>query len=108
MRLLTELREQGRSVVGYGATAKSATVLNHCGIGPDLVPFICDNTPAKHGRLAPGAHIPVRPSEEFSRPYPDYALLFAWNHAEEIMAKEREFRAAGGKWILYVPDVHLV
>ncbi|WP_086560946.1 class I SAM-dependent methyltransferase [Streptomyces africanus] len=108
VRLLTELREQGRSVVGYGATAKSATVLNHCGIGPDLVPFICDNTPAKQGRLAPGAHIPVRPSEEFSRPYPDYALLFAWNHAEEIMAKEREFRAAGGKWILYVPDVHIV
>ncbi|GHF08509.1 class I SAM-dependent methyltransferase [Streptomyces fumanus] len=108
VQLLTELRAQGRSVVGYGATAKSATVLNHCGIGTDLVPFICDNTPAKQGRLAPGAHIPVRSPEEFAKPYPDYALLFAWNHAEEIMAKEREFRAAGGKWILYVPEVHIV
>ncbi|MDI3422917.1 class I SAM-dependent methyltransferase [Streptomyces luteolus] len=108
VELLTELREQGHSVVGYGATAKSATVINYCGIGPDLVPFICDSTPAKQGRLAPGTHIPVRPSAEFSKPYPDYALLFAWNHAEEIMAKEQEFRAAGGKWILYVPDVHVV
>jgi methylation protein EvaC len=107
VRLLTDLREQGHSVVGYGATAKSATVLNYCGIGPDLVPFICDNTPAKQGRLAPGTHIPIRPSEQFSQPYPDYALLFAWNHAEEILAKEREFRTAGGKWILYVPDVHI-
>ena len=108
VELLTDLRAKGHSVVGYGATAKSATVINYCGIGPDLVPFICDSTPAKQGRLSPGTHIPVRPSEEFSRPYPDYALLFAWNHAEEIMAKEQEFRAAGGKWILYVPDVHIV
>ena len=48
-------------------------------------------------------HIPVRPYEEFQRNYPDYALLFAWNHAEEIMAKERAFTAAGGQWIVYVP-----
>lgn len=44
----------------------------------------------------------------FADPYPDYALLFAWNHAEEIMAKEQAFRQAGGRWILYVPDVHVV
>ncbi|MEE1733704.1 class I SAM-dependent methyltransferase [Streptomyces microflavus] len=108
VRLLEDLRAQGRTVVGYGATAKSATVINYCGIGPELVPFICDSTPAKQGRLTPGMHIPVRPPEEFSSPYPDYALLFAWNHAEEIMAKEQAFRAAGGRWILYVPEVHIV
>jgi methylation protein EvaC len=106
--LLTELREQGRTLVGYGATAKSATVTNFCGIGPELVPYICDSTPAKQGRLTPGSHIPVRPPAAFSDPYPDYALLFAWNHAEEIMAKERDFREAGGRWILYVPDVRIV
>lgn len=105
--LLTDLREQGKTVVGYGATAKSATVTNFCGIGPDLVEYVCDSTPAKQGRLSPGTHIPVRESAAFSDPYPDYALLFAWNHAEEIMAKEREFRAAGGRWILYVPDVRV-
>ncbi|MFE7312918.1 class I SAM-dependent methyltransferase [Streptomyces sp. NPDC057555] len=106
--LLTKLRDEGRTVVGYGATAKSATVTNLCGIGPDLVPFVCDTTPAKQGRLSPGTHIPVKTPEAFSADYPDYALLFAWNHAEEIMAKEQEFRASGGKWILYVPTVHVV
>lgn len=105
--LLTRLRSEGRSVVGYGATAKSATVMNFCGIGPDLVSFVCDTTPSKQGRLTPGKHIPVRPAAAFSDPYPDYALLFAWNHAEEIMAKEQEFRQAGGRWIRYVPDVHV-
>lgn len=106
--LLRDLRARGKRVVGYGATAKSATVTNFAGIGPDLVPFVCDITPAKQGRLMPGSHIPVRPVEAFADPYPDYALLFAWNHAEEIIARERAFRDAGGRWILYVPDVHVV
>jgi len=105
MVLLRQLRAEGKRVVGYGATAKSATVTNFCGIGPELVSFICDSTPAKQGKLTPGRHIPVREPAAFSEPYPDYALLFAWNHAAEIMAKERAFREAGGKWITYVPRV---
>ncbi|MEU4763317.1 class I SAM-dependent methyltransferase [Actinosynnema sp. NPDC023794] len=106
--LLTDLRAQGKTVVGYGATSKSATVTNYCGIGPDLVPYISDTTPVKQGRVTPGSHIPIVAPERFSRSYPDYALLFAWNHADEIMAKERAFRESGGKWILYVPRVHVV
>ncbi|MFD6227637.1 methyltransferase domain-containing protein [Streptomyces sp. NPDC060232] len=106
--LLSRLRDEGRTVVGYGATAKSATVANYCGIGPDLVSFISDTTPNKQGRLTPGSHIPVRSRSDFENPYPDYAVLFAWNHAEEIIAKEQQFRASGGKWIRYVPDVRVL
>lgn len=106
--LLRRLRDDGKRVVGYGATAKSATVTNFCGIGPDLVTFVCDSTPAKQGRLTPGTHIPVREPDAFATPYPDYALLFAWNHADEIMAKEQEFRDAGGRFIVYVPTVSIV
>ena len=105
--LLGTLRDQGRTVMAYGATGKSTTVANYCGIGPDLVSCVVDNTPAKQGKLTPGTHIPIRPPEAFRTPYPDYALLFAWNHAEEIMAKERAFKEAGGQWILYIPEVHL-
>lgn len=108
VKLLIDLRSAGKRVVGYGATAKSATVTNYCAIGPDLVPFICDSTPEKQGRVTPGSHIPVRSPAAFANPYPDYALLFAWSHADEIIAKEKEFAAAGGRWILYVPDVHIV
>lgn len=108
MALLHKLRAAGCRIVGYGATAKSSTVTNYCGIGSGLVSFVCDTTPSKHGKLTPGSHIPVLSPEAFREPYPDYALLFAWNHAEEIMAKEQAFRSAGGRWILYVPDVHII
>ncbi|MFC0863849.1 methyltransferase domain-containing protein [Sphaerimonospora cavernae] len=106
--LLGDLRAKGHRVVGYGAPAKAATVTNYCGIGPDVVPFVCDSTPSKQGRVIAGTHIPVKSPKAFSDDYPDYALLFAWNHAEEIMAKERKFSERGGRWILYVPEVHIV
>lgn len=108
MALLRDLKRQGKRVVGYGATSKSTTVTNYCGITPDLVEFISDTTPIKQGKLSPGAHIPVRPYEEFAANYPDYALLFAWNHGEEIIEKESDFQQAGGKWIVYVPEVKVL
>jgi methylation protein EvaC len=108
LQTLERLRTQGKRVVGYGATSKSTTVINYCGITPSHVEFISDTTPIKQGRLSPGAHIPVRPYGEFTKRYPDYALLFAWNHAAEIREKETGFVAAGGRWIVYVPEVAIV
>ena len=69
---------------------------------------MCDTTPAKQGRLTPGSHIPVRPAEAFRSGGHDHTVLFAWNHAEEIMANERDYRLAGGRWILYVPEVNVI
>ena len=105
---LESLKKQGKRVVGYGATSKSTTVTNYCGITPDLVEFISDTTPIKQGKLSPGAHIPVKPYSEFTAHYPDVALLFAWNHAGEIMAKETRFREHGGRWLVYVPRVEVL
>ena len=106
--LLQKLARQRVRVVGYGATSKSTTVTNYCGITDEMVEFVSDTTPDKQGKFTPGAHLPVRPYQDFSSNYPDYALLFAWNHADEIMAKEQEFRACGGKWINYVPKVEVI
>lgn len=106
--ILEAAKAEGKRVVGYGATAKSTTVANFCAITPDLVEFICDVTPTKQDKLTPGMHIPVRPYSAFSDHYPDYAVLFAWSHAEEIFAKEEAFRSQGGRWITFVPRVEVV
>ncbi len=103
--LLVRLRKEGRRVTGYGATSKSTTILNYCKIGPDLIEFISDTTPIKQHKFSPGMHIPIQPYEAFKVSYPDYAVLFAWNHRHEIMGNEQGFSAAGGKWIHFVPDV---
>ena len=106
--LLKGLKRDGKRVVGYGATSKSTTVTNYCSIGPDLVEFVSDTTPAKHGKFTPGTHIPIKPYEEFVADYPDYALLFAWNHRVEILAKEQDFLRSGGKFITFVPKVEIL
>lgn len=106
--ILTELKKKGKRVVGYAATSKSTTILNYCNIGPDLIDFISDTTPIKQGKFSPGKHIPVQEYENFKDDYPEYALLFAYNHSKEIMAKEGEFRNQGGKWIMYVPKIEII
>lgn len=108
MDLLRKLKAEGKRVVGYGATSKSTTVTNYCGITPDLVEAISDTTPTKQGKHSPGAHIPIIPYSAFQADPPEYALLFAWNHGEEIMAKETAFTQRGGKFILYVPRLQVV
>lgn len=108
MSLLKELKSQGKSIAGYAATSKSTTIINYCDITTDLLDSIYDTTPIKQGKFSPGAHIPVLPHAEFKDNYPDYALLFGYNHEKEIMAKEKEFTAQGGKWITYVPTVKIL
>jgi methylation protein EvaC len=103
--LLRTCQSEGKRVVGYGATSKSTTTINYFGITPDLIEFISDTTPAKHGTCSPGAHIPVRPHTDFAGRYPERALLFLWNHAAEVRAREETFARAGGRWIVYVPGV---
>ena len=105
---ISRLRSEGKRIVGYGATAKSATIINFCGLTVDDIEFISDTTPAKQHKFTPGAHIPVKPHEEFVRDYPDYAVLFAWNHFSEINAKEPEFREHGGKWIIPIGPIDIL
>lgn len=106
--LLRDLRRKGKRIAGYAATSKSTTVTNYCGITPDLIEFISDTTPIKQGKYSPGAHIPVLPYEHFSKNPPDIALLFAWNHMEEIIAREKSFHDNGGRWLVYVPEVKVL
>lgn len=108
MLLLNDIRKKGKRIIGYAATSKSTTIINYCGITRDHVEFISDTTSIKQGKFSPGAHIPVRSYEDFKADYPDYALLFAYNHAKEIMSKEQDFIKSGGKWITYVPEIRIL
>lgn len=105
--LLTKLKKEEKKVVAYGATSKSTTVTNYFGITPELVECIYDTTPIKQNKLSPGAHIPVLPYEQFQESNPDYVLLFAWNHATEIMKKESEYMGSDRHWITYIPQVKI-
>jgi len=102
VNLLEKNKKLGKKIVGYGATSKSTTLLNYCKIGPDLIAYISDTTPIKQNKYSPGMHIPIKSYENFSRQYPDIAVLFAWNHKSEIESKEKKFLEKGGKFISHI------
>jgi methylation protein EvaC len=108
LKLLQNLKSQGKLIAGYAATSKSTTILNYCGIGPNLISYIYDSTPIKQGKFTPGMHIPVVSRDVFVNNPPDFSLLFAWNHAEEIMLREKAYTDLGGRWITHVPQVRLM
>ena len=105
LELLHDIKDSGNKVISYGATSKSTSVFNYCGIGPDLIDYITDTTPDKQGKLSPGVHIPVVSPEEGFDDSVDYAFLGAWNYLEEITKKESKFLRRGGQFITHVPEV---
>ena len=106
LKILNKVKDDGKRICGFGATSKGVIICNYCGIGPDLIPFITDNTPVKQGKFYPGVHIPIMPQEEFKDV--DYAFLFAWNHLPEIDKYQAWFRQGGGHWITHVPQPRIL
>ena len=99
---LKKLKEDGKRICGYAATAKSTTLLNYCNLDSSTIEYICDTTSEKIGKFTPGTHIPVVPVSHFHSNNPDVAYLFAWNHKEEIFLKEKEYVKNGGRWFSHV------
>jgi len=108
LSLLRSLKEEGKTVAGYGAPAKGNTLLCYCGITTDLLPYTVDKSPLKIGLLTPGSHIPVLPAETLLERQPDYVLILAWNFAEEIMRQQAEYRNRGGRFIIPIPTPQVV
>jgi len=105
--LLNRCKQLGKKVISYGATSKSTTVFNYCGISADLIEYVIDTTPEKIGKLTPGSHIPIKESNGIDNNV-DVAYLGAWNFANEIMNKENDYVNRGGKFITHVPIVKFI
>ena len=99
---LNELKKNNKKIAGYAATSKSTTILNYCQIGIETIDYICDTTKEKIGKYSPGMHIPIVPVSHFHNNIPDIAYLFAWNHKDEILFKEKNFSKKGGEWFSHV------
>lgn len=108
LALLRKLRASGCRVAAYGAPAKGATLLNYCGIGPDLVQFTVDRSPHKQGRLLPGVRIPIHHPDKIVECRPDYLLILPWNLKSEIIAQMAHIRQWRGKFIVPIPRAEII
>jgi 2-polyprenyl-3-methyl-5-hydroxy-6-metoxy-1,4-benzoquinol methylase len=105
LAFFVEAARRGQTVVGYGAPAKGNTLLNYCGIGPELMPFTVDRSPHKQGLYLPGTRIPVRAPEALLASRPDYVFILPWNLRDEITLQMSAVREWGGRFVVPIPEV---
>jgi len=107
LSFLIKAKEEGKSVVGYGAPAKGNTLLNYCGIGPDLIDFTVDKNPHKQDKYLPGSLIPVFSPDQIKLKKPDFLLILPWNLKTEIIEETDYIGEWGGQHVIPIPSIEL-
>lgn len=114
-RKIHDLREavrhlslSGKTVCGFGASAKSTVMVQACGFDRSQIGFICDSTPNKQGRLSPNTDIPIVCEAELLVKMPDYAVIFCWNFAAEVVSRNQEYLNRGGHFIIPIPELKII
>jgi hypothetical protein len=106
LRFLLECRADGKRVVGYGAPGKGNTLLNYCGIRSDLLEYIVDRNPYKHGRFTPGMRIPIYDPGLLAKDHPDVVLVLPWNLETELTDQLSYIADWGGQLVFPLPTLH--
>jgi hypothetical protein len=108
LKVLKDLKKEGKRVVGNSCPARCSTLLNYCDIGVDFLPYIAEQpTSLKLDKLLPGKHIPIVSNERLFKDQPDYVLLLAWHLKNSIIEKLKQ-RGLKSKFIIPLPEVIIV
>lgn len=108
LRLLIDLKNKGKTIVGYGAPGKGNTLLNFCGIGTDFIDYTVDRNPHKQNHFLPGSLIPIFGPEKIEETKPDYVFILPWNLKEEIMNQISYVGDWGGAFIIPIPKPAII
>jgi hypothetical protein len=108
VQLIRTLREDGASVMGYGASTKGNVLLQFCGFTIDDIEAIAEVNPYKFGRVTPGTGIPIVSEDEMHERRPDYLVVFPWHFRDNIVEREDEYLRNGGRLIFPLPEIEIV
>lgn len=106
--LVGRLKQEGKTIVAYGAPAKGNTLLTYLELNVDDIPYIADKSPLKQGRFTPGKHIPVVSPDRLYDDKPDYIIVLAWNFIDEILEQLDDLRKSGTRFIVPVPEIKII
>jgi len=108
LSLLIDIKNQGKSIVAYGAAAKGNTLFNYCGISTDFIDYSVDLNPHKQNTYLPGSHISVKSPDEIKKTKPDYILITPWNIKDEIVKQLSYTQEWGCKFIVAIPEAKVI
>jgi hypothetical protein len=108
LKFLIKVKEEGKTVVGYGAPAKGNTLLNYCGIRTDFIDYTVDRNHHKQGLYLPGSHILIVEPGKIRETKPDYVFILPWNLKDEIMEQMAFIREWGAKFVIPIPRIQVM
>ena len=104
VEIVEESQNRGLRMIGYGASARSSTLLNFCRIDGRHLSCIADKSPLKHDKWTPGTDLAIlAPEKAIAEHKPQSVLLAGWNFREEICGELREKHGFKGEVILPLP-----
>jgi len=106
--LLIKIKNEGKTIVGYGAAGKGNTFLNYNGIRTDFLDYVVDRNTYKQGIYLPGTHIPTYAPEKIKETKPDYVLILPWNLKKEITKQHKYIKEWGGKFLVMIPEPEII
>ena len=106
--LIDALVADGKKVFGYGASTKGNVLLQFCNLTSKQIPYIAEVNEEKFGSYTPGSHIPIISESEAKAMNPDYFIVLPWHFKNNILAREKEFLANGGKFIFPLPEIEII
>jgi SAM-dependent methyltransferase len=108
LSLLIKLKNEGKTIVGYGAPGKGNTFLNYTGIRTDFLDYVVDRNPYKQGTYLPGTHIPIYDPHHIKETKPNYVVILPWNLKNEILKQNEFIKEWGGKFITMIPEPMII
>tara|TARA_B100001057_G_scaffold501228_1_gene622212 strand:- start:2136 stop:3380 length:1245 start_codon:yes stop_codon:yes gene_type:complete len=104
---LRDQKRKGKLVIGYGASTKGNVLLQYYNITQDLIPYIADRMPAKHGLVTVGTNIPIISENEMRKKKPDYLLALPWFFIKSFEEREKKLLNQGTRFVLPLPDLKI-
>ena len=106
IKLVNSLLKKNKILAGYGASARSSTLLNYCEINNNHLNFIFDKSNMKHNLFTSGSNIQIlKPQIKIIKSV-DYIIILAWNFKDEITKFLRKINF-GGKLISVLPSIKI-
>ena len=101
--IFSKFKKNNKKIIGYGATAKSTTILNYCNIDNTIIDYFFDTTEEKQNKYTPGSLIEIKKYPGYIPDDVNLVFLGAWNFKNEIFRKEKKYIKSGGKFLIHTP-----
>jgi len=106
--LIGGLKAEGKRIAAYGAAAKGTIMLNFLDLNARAIEYAVDKNVHKQGKYMPGVRVRIDDPAKLMADKPDYVMILPWNFRDEIIRQQQAFLAAGGRFVVPIPDLEIV